>query len=75
MEFQDQGYKIRKKKSIKINIGAFKVDYFIHAFFGWQNRNQWHKMSGKNTHIYFSTFGSKINDFEQKNLEKKDSET
>jgi hypothetical protein len=28
-------------------------------------------MSGKNTHIYFSTFGSKINEFERKKLEKK----
>jgi hypothetical protein len=29
-------------------------------------------MSGKNTHIYFSTFGSKINEFERKKLEKKE---
>jgi hypothetical protein len=28
-------------------------------------------MSGKNTHIFFSTFGSKKNEFEQKKSEKK----
>ena len=37
---------------------------FFH-YFWCQNWDQWHKMSGKNTHIYFFTFGSKINETEK----------
>ena len=34
-------------------IRVCNVDYFIPPFFWCQNWDQWHKMSGKNTHIYF----------------------
>jgi len=33
-------------------------------------QNQWQKMSGKTPMYIFSTFSSKINEFEQKKLEK-----
>ena len=45
------------------------ISSFFH-YFWCQNWDQWHKMSGKNTHIFFSTFGSKINEFERKKSEK-----
>jgi hypothetical protein len=40
-------------------------------YFWCQNQNEWQKMSGKNTHIWFFIFGSKMNEFERKKSEKK----
>ena len=42
---------------------------FLHYFWH-QIRDQWLKLSGKNTQIFFSTFGSKINKFGRKKSEK-----
>ena len=42
---------------------------FFHYFWQ-QNWNQWHKLSGKTPICFFSTFGSKINEFEWKKSEK-----
>ena len=46
------------------------ITSFFH-YFWCQNWDQWHKMSGRNTHIIFFTFGSKINEIERKKLEKR----
>ena len=48
-----------------------KLIISLSHYFFCQNWDQWHKMSEKNNHVYiFSTFGSKINEFEQKNYQK-----
>ena len=52
-------------------IRVFKVDYFIRPLFLVPKsrsfaQNEWRK----HLYIYFSTFGSKLNEFEQKELEK-----
>ena len=47
-----------------------KLTILFAQYFWCQNWDQWHKLSGKHIHIFFSTFGWKINEFRRKKLEK-----
>ena len=54
---------LQKSEILKLIISFF---HYIWC----QNWDQWHKMSGKTPIYIFSTFGSKINEFERKKSEK-----
>ena len=63
------GLRLESQKLQKSEFSKLIISIFQHFFC--QNGNQWHKMSGKNCHIYFFYFGSKINELEQKKIGKK----
>ena len=52
-------------------IRVFKVNYFILPLFLVPNWDQWHKMSGKNTHVYFYYFWFKNKEVWEEKIGKK----